>query len=219
MNNEFGKRLKKIREERNMSQDELASLLKTSKQVISRYETSQRIPKITTVYEYAQKLGVSLEELTGYAVTDGQAKLEDNILTDNRKNTETVIRIPVLGTVKAGIPMEAIEEILDWEEISEKMSRQGEFFGLRIKGDSMSPRILDGDVVIVRQQPDAETGDIVIVKINGDDACCKKLIKHSNSISLISFNPAYEPMYFNHDDVISKPVTIIGKVVELRAKF
>ena len=135
MNNEFGKRLKKIREERNMSQDELASLLKTSKQVISRYETSQRIPKITTVYEYAQKLGVSLEELTGYAVTDGQAKLEDNILTDNRKNTETVIRIPVLGTVKADIPMEAIEEILDWEEISENMSRQAEFFGLRIKGD------------------------------------------------------------------------------------
>lgn len=68
MNNEFGKRLKHIRESRNMSQDELANLLGTSKQVISRYETAQRTPKITTVYEYAQKLGVSIEQLTGYTV-------------------------------------------------------------------------------------------------------------------------------------------------------
>ena len=66
MNNEFSKRLKQIRESRNMSQDEFANLLVTSKQVISRYETAQRTPKITTVYEYAEKLGVSLEQLTGY---------------------------------------------------------------------------------------------------------------------------------------------------------
>lgn len=66
MNNEFSKRLKQIRESRNMSQDEFANLLGTSKQVISRYETAQRTPKITTVYEYAEKLGVSLEQLTGY---------------------------------------------------------------------------------------------------------------------------------------------------------
>lgn len=76
MNNEFGKRLKHIREGRNMSQDEFANLLGTSKQVISRYETAQRTPKITTVYEYAQKLGVSLEELTGYDKQSMQPAIE-----------------------------------------------------------------------------------------------------------------------------------------------
>lgn len=129
------------------------------------------------------------------------------------------VQIPVLGDVAAGIPIEAIEDIIDYEEIDEDLARKGEFFGLRIKGNSMSPRIQNGDVVIVRVQPDAESGDIVIAKVNGDDACCKKLLKHNDGITLLSFNPDYEPLSFNKNDVISLPVSIIGKVVELRGKF
>jgi lexA repressor len=129
------------------------------------------------------------------------------------------VQIPVLGDVAAGIPIEAIEDILDYEEIDEDLSSKGEFFGLRIKGNSMSPRIQSGDVVIVRVQPDAESGDIVIAKVNGDDACCKKLLKHADGITLLSFNQDYEPLSFNKQDIISLPVSIIGKVVELRGKF
>ena len=83
----------------------------------------------------------------------------------------------------------------------------------------MSPRIQSGDVVIVRVQQDAESGDIVIAKVNGDDACCKKLQKHDEGISLISLNPEYEPMFFSKKDISDLPVHIIGKVVELRGKF
>lgn len=129
------------------------------------------------------------------------------------------VQIPVLGDVAAGIPIEAIEDIIDYEEIDENLARKGEFFGLRIKGNSMSPRIQNGDVVIVRVQPDAESGDIVIAKVNGDDACCKKLQKHDEGISLISLNPEYEPMFFSKKDIADLPVHIIGKVVELRGKF
>lgn len=129
------------------------------------------------------------------------------------------VQIPVLGNVAAGIPIEAIEDIIDYEEIDENLARKGEFFGLRIKGNSMSPRIQNGDVVIVRVQPDAESGDIVIAKVNGDDACCKKLQKHDEGISLISLNPEYEPMFFSKKDIADLPVHIIGKVVELRGKF
>lgn len=145
--------------------------------------------------------------------------IDCDALASDVKRIEAGVKIPVLGTVVAGIPIEAVEEILDWEEISEKMSRQGDFFGLQIKGDSMSPRMVEGDVVIVRQQADAESGDVVIAKVNGDDACCKKLIKHDDGISLVSFNPAYPPMYFSNKDIMDKPVAIIGKVVELRGKF
>ena len=129
------------------------------------------------------------------------------------------VKIPVLGDVAAGIPIEAIEDIIDYEEIDENLARRGEFFGLRIKGNSMSPRIQSGDVVIVRVQSDAENGDIVIAKVNGDDACCKKLLKHNDGITLLSFNQDYEPLSFNKQDIVSLPVSIIGKVVELRGKF
>ena len=83
----------------------------------------------------------------------------------------------------------------------------------------MQPRIVEGDVVIVRSQNDAESGDVVIVQVNGDKATCKRLAKYASGISLISFNPAYEPMNFTNAEIEQLPVTIIGKVVENRQKY
>lgn len=126
-------------------------------------------------------------------------------------------QIPVYGRVAAGIPIEAVENIIDFEEIP--VDWKGEYGCLIIKGDSMSPRILDGDRVVVKRQDDAESGDIVIAIINGHDGVCKKLIKHADGITLQSLNPAYDPMYFSKESQESVPVTIWGKVVELRGKF
>lgn len=92
-------------------------------------------------------------------------------------------------------------------------------FRLQIHGNSMEPKFSEGDVVIVRQQNDAETDDIVIAIVNGDEATCKKLKKYNDGIVLISTNPAYEPMYFSNKEIMDKPVKIIGVVKELRAKF
>lgn len=128
-------------------------------------------------------------------------------------------QIPVLGEVAAGQPIFAEEKYIDYEEISEKMAKSGTFFGLRIKGDSMSPRISEGDTVIVRQQEDAESGDVVIVLINGDTATCKRLMKYAEGITLLSFNPTYEPMTFSNKEILEKPIKIIGKVVENRQKY
>ena len=129
------------------------------------------------------------------------------------------VKIPVLGRVAAGIPLTATEYIIDTEEIPQAMAADGEYFGLQVKGDSMEPKISDGDVVIVRKQSDADEGDLVIALVNGDDAVVKRLKKYADGIALISTNPAYEPMYFSKADIESKPVAIIGKVKELRAKF
>ena len=129
------------------------------------------------------------------------------------------VKINVLGRVAAGIPIEAVTDIIDTEEITEELAKTGSFFGLQIHGDSMEPRMCNGDVVIVRQQDDAESGDIVIAMVNGDDATCKRLRKYRDGIELISNNPAYQPMFFSNQDIIEKPVKIIGKVVELRGKF
>lgn len=139
------------------------------------------------------------------------------LLGNEESRNETVgVMIPLLGRVAAGIPITAVENIIGQEEISRNMAITGEFFALRIKGDSMSPYIMDGDVVVVKQQNDAETGDIVIALINGHDGCCKKIRKLKTGIMLLSLNPSYEPMIFNHAEIDSTPVYILGKVVEIR---
>lgn len=137
----------------------------------------------------------------------------------NSTSTKSGVTINVLGRVAAGIPIDCVEEIIDTEEITQDMASTGEFFGLQIHGDSMEPRMKDGDVVIVRQQNDAETDNIVIAVVNGNEATCKRLKKYAEGIALISTNPSYEPMYFSNKEIAEKPVRIIGVVKELRAKF
>lgn len=132
--------------------------------------------------------------------------------------------IPILGTSRAGIPNLAIEEVNyddpdEWEEIDPKLAKVGTYLALRIKGDSMQPDLNENDIVIVKSQSDANNGDIVIAKVNGDEACCKKLFKNNDGIILHSLNPLYPPMFFSQSDIQDKPVTIIGKVIELRRKF
>ena len=144
-------------------------------------------------------------------------------LVEERNNIPQVhkkgVTINIYGRVAAGIPIEMIEDIVDTEEISEDMAKTGEYFGLIIKGNSMVPNICDGDIVIIRCQEDAENGDTVIATVNGNDATCKRLRKYKDGIELIANNPSYDPIYFSNQDVIEKPVKILGKVVELRRKL
>ena len=99
------------------------------------------------------------------------------------------------------------------------MAQSGDYFALRIRGDSMEPRMHEGDVVIVRKQDDAETGDVCVVMVNGDDATVKRIKKSPEGLFLIANNPAFEPMFFSNREIDELPVQVIGKVVELRAKF
>lgn len=187
-------------------------------------------PNQTSLEKISNYFGVSVSYLIGEsefktekeAVIDGWNKrIVNDELKDEIRRIEAGVRIPVLGEVPCGIPIEAIELIdaEEWEEIPDRLARTGTFFGLIAKGDSMSPRIQAGDVLIVRQQSDAESGDVVIAKINGEEATCKRLLKQEGGIVLQPFNPAHSPMYFSNAEILKKPVRIIGKVVENRQKF
>lgn len=132
---------------------------------------------------------------------------------------EKGVRIPVLGFVQAGIPVDAIENIVDYEEIPESMARHGEYFGLLIRGNSMEPKMSDGDLVIIKKQPDVDSGDVAVVLVGGDEATIKKVKKRPDGILLIPNNRDYEPMFFSNQDILDLPVTVIGKAVELRAKL
>ena len=205
----FRTRLKQLRKERNINQRELSEYLKVAPSTISMYENGQREPNFEVLEVLADFFNVDMNYLLGK--TDKTTKL----IIDKPQG----LKIPVLGTVAAGIPISAVEDILDYEEVPQSWENQGEFFGLRIKGDSMQPKMDDGDVVIVRQQSDANSGDTVIALVNGDDATCKKLQKTENGIMLVSTNPNYLPMFFTNEEIVTKPVVILGKVVELRSKF
>lgn len=203
------KNIKAKRQELGMSQEELANKVgykdRTS---IAKIETGKVDLSQSKILEFANTLGVTPSYLMGWDETNEESP--------PRKKG---VKIPVLGRVAAGVPIEMIEDVLDYEEITEDMARHGEYFALKIQGDSMSPRIWNNDVVIVRQQDNAENGDIVIATINGDDAVCKRLQKYNDGIALISLNPQYDPIYLKENEVDEKPVRIIGKVVELRGKF
>lgn len=212
----YSERIRELRILHEMSQQDLADRLDVNKVTISQYERGVRKPDLNVLTALCDIFNVSSDYLLG--------KDDVTIRIVGKEGLERLVsartkRIPVLGRVAAGVPIDAIEDVLDWEEIPEAMAATGEFFGLRVKGDSMQPRIAEGDVVIVRSQPDAESGDVVIVQVNGDTATCKRLMKHETGISLISFNPMYEPINFTNEEIERLSVTIIGKVVENRQKY
>lgn len=186
--------------------------IKLNRNDLSQYVSGKVEPRQSKLYILGQALKVNEAWLMGYDVPMHQKGIVE-------PNSSSQIKVPVLGTVRAGLPMEAVENILDYEEISEDMARQGDYFALQIKGDSMEPRIKEGNVVIVRKQPDVESGEVAIVLVNGDEATIKKVQKFNGGINLVPSNPAYEVKTYSNDDIESLPVSIIGKVVELRAKF
>ena len=139
-----------------------------------------------------------------------------DLVEDKSKNNNI---IPVLGYVAAGTPIQAVEEILGYEEIPEKLANTGELFGLRIKGHSMEPRICEGDTVIVKKQNHIKSGELAIVCINGDEGTCKKVMINADGITLISYNPSFPDVFYSAKEVNSLPIRICGKVVKLIATF
>lgn len=127
--------------------------------------------------------------------------------------------IPVYGNIAAGIPIEAIEDIIDQEEISAELAATGEYIALRVKGSSMNPRIMDGDVVIIKRQETIESGEIAAVMVNGNDVTLKQVKVEDNGLWLIPFNSAFPHKFYSKKECADLPIRILGKMVELRAKF
>lgn len=202
----FSKNLKYYLKIRNKTQLDLAKAIGVSNTTINNYVKGYNTPRMDKLDKICNYLRIERSDLL-------------NTSTSEEKKTTSALKIPVLGNVAAGIPISAVEDILDYEEVPISWQNQGEFFALRIKGDSMQPRMESGDVVIVKQQSDANSGDTVIALVNGDDATCKRLEKTDNGIMLVSTNPKYPPMFFTKEDIVTKPVVILGKVVEFRGKF
>lgn len=204
----FAERLKFVMHNRGIKQSVLAYRTGINQSYISKYLSGQYEPKHDKIQKIAKVLHVSDLWLAGY-----ETEMEP-------KETTSAIKIPILGYVAAGIPIEAITDVIDYEEIGPDMVRDGsEYFGLEIKGDSMEPIISNGDYVIVKRQEDCDSGQIAIVCVNGYNATCKKIVKQESGIMLVPFNPSYESVFYSNAEIESIPITIFGIVVEQRRKF
>lgn len=210
----LAKNLKYLRLKNGFSQEDIAKIAdKKSFTTVQKWESGIAEPPIGVASKLATIYGVSLDALYNSNLEDGNESFTDS-------TTTKAVRIPVLGKVVAGIPLEAVEEILDYEEITPELAATGEFFALQIRGRSMEPRMLEGDVVIVKRQDDVESGDVAIVLVNGDEATVKKIKKMDTGITLIATNTSvYEPHFYSNEEIETLPVQILGKVVELRGKF
>lgn len=195
------KSLLELRKARGLTQKDVAAHLSISRQAYANYEAGTREPDLNTLRALSDFFDVSID-----------------YLLDN--SSPNAVKVPVFGKVAAGIPIEAITDIEDYEEITPELAAKGDYIALRISGDSMTPEIRHGDTVIVRLQDDCDTGDIAIVLVNGNDATCKKIKKTPQGVFLVPLNAdAYDEMFYSNEECESFPVRVIGVVAELRRAF
>lgn len=198
-----GDRLKQLRKEKNLNQQQLAEILGVDRTMVGKYEIKNNRPSAAVLDKMSEYFQVSKSYLLGF---------------DTPNNTG--IRIPVLGRVVAGVPIEAITEILDYEEIPETMASQGEYFGLVAQGNSMAPTIIEGDVLIIRKQPCVENGKAAIVLVNGNEATVKRVHVTETSLTLIADNPVvFPPKTYTREEALALPIIVLGVVVEIRRKM
>ena len=224
---DFSDRLKKAMSDKQMKQVDLCNKTGIDKALISNYLSGKYKAKQDKLHKLAIALDVSEGWLMGYDVDMDREWFEEKepskISIDNARYIETTtktIKIPVLGKVPAGVPIEAIQDILGYEEIPASMLKSGNnYFALKIDGDSMYPDYKTGDIIIIKQQNDCNSGDDCVVMVNGDDATFKRVIKQEKSIILKPLNNNYEPYYFNEYEILTKPVKIIGIAIEVRRKL
>lgn len=179
-------------------------------------------PKSDKLALIASFFGVSLDYLMGVSASPLPKSPEwqdaDEFEAELNERPESVW-VPVIGRVAAGFRKIMNEEILGFEPVDYDLAESGRFFALRIAGDSMEPEIKKGSTAIVRCQQDADSGDVCVVSIDKDEATCKRIQKTDNGIMLVSNNPAYPPRYFSAKEIKDEPVTILGRVMEVRTKF
>ena len=231
-------RIRELREEQNIRQADLAKILGVRQNTLSTWETGRYEPDNEMLQKIASHFNTSVDYVLGRTplrdsgVIDAVRMIHlvrtvENMAPDQFDATlnyaqevlsgQKTLKIPVVGVVAAGVPIAAAETVIDHEEIDAQLAASGTFFGLKVRGDSMEPRVRDGDVVIVRRQETADTGDVAVVLVNGEDATVKRVkLEPDGSLWLLPNNPAYAPAHYSAAEIKQLPVTIVGVCVELR---
>lgn len=205
----MGERIKQLRQEKGLTQEELGKYIGVKKAAIMKYEKGNVKNMKRSAIETLSKL---------FNVSPSYLMCLDEPKIDNLGNQ--VVEIPLLGIVKAGYNYLAEENWIGTIDADKSLiGNSNDFFALKVKGDSMSPTLMEDDIVVIKKQDDFENGDIVVAIINGDEATIKKGKKSEAGILLQPLNSNYEPLIFTYDEMKTIPVTIVGIVKQLKREF
>lgn len=205
----FQTRLKQLRTEKNLSQEELAKIFSLAKSTISQYEQGRRTPDLNQVNAFADFFKVSVDYMLGR--TNVRNPDEDIVQKIGGFYPGPLVKIPIVGVIRAGEPILAVQNIEGYEVVELDTVKDGNYFFLRVKGDSMiNANIPDGALVLVRQQNDVDNGSIAVVMVNDEEATVKRIFKTNGELILQPENPKYELKVIKKGDV-----KIIGKVVRI----
>jgi len=209
--NKFAERFSQLIKNSSIDIPKLAQMLGIkSKSTIYRYMNGEMAPKISTVKYASEIFNVNPLWLMGY----DSPKYINKEKTDNLGNP--VISIPLIGTVKAGYDYLAEQYWEGTVDLNKKIADTGEFFALKIKGDSMIPIFFEDDIVIVKKQNDCENNEVAVVIVNGNEGTLKKVRKTDEGIILQPFNQAYSPVMYTNKEIKEIPIVIAGVFQELR---
>jgi len=218
MDNFFANNLRYIREKRGLSKSQLAEKLNVNQSTITRWENGEMGATVTNAFDISRILNIALPDLLGKDLSIDNASYVDII--------SNIVKIPVLGVIKAGTPIEAQEDIIEYVDIPEEWTKGNKrYYGLKIQGDSMYPKYEENDIVIFEQTEDyirANKKDCAVM-VNGDDATFKNVTITESGITLIPLNinnsDGYQPTFYDKEQIKSKPVRIIGIAKEKRTRL
>ena len=208
----FAERLKEARKAKRYSQAEVSRMLGVTQQAVGKWETGRSTPDPQTVARLAEILDTPADVLLGLRKEpDASSAVGRNAFS---RYTES--QVPVVGTVRAGYGALAFEE--DYGQEYARVKDPSNYFYLVVRGDSMEPRIQDGDLALVHRQDTLENGDLGVL-IYGDEGegTLKRYIQRGNCVVLQPFNPAYNELVIKGEDL--NHLHIAGRVVETKAKW
>lgn len=213
INKYIGNKIREFRLKKNITQEELAEYLNTTSQTVSRYEIGERKTNQDILFKLAEYFNVSINDFFPPLSFDNA-----NIVDIN----SNIIKIPVYGTIKAGIPIESQTDIIDYVDIPKEWTKGGkEFYGLKISGDSMFPKYQENDIVIFEHNEDLSqfNGKDCAIMINGTESTFKKLLINEQGIVLQPYNVGYDIMMFSNEEVENLPIKVVGIARERRTKI
>ena len=222
------KSLKNLRKAKGVKQRDVADYLGVSPQAYSTYETGTRQPNIDILTKLAEYFGITTDELLEVGVEKSEPGWKT---VDPEKfppkppvlplpDLFHTVRIPILGSVRAGFDWLAQQEVVGWVEVEEDLvERFPDVFALYVKGDSMEPEIRHNDIAICIPRSQVDNGSIAIICINGDEGTIKRVRFDCEGITVIPSNKAYPPRHYSPEEVETTPITIQALVIETRRKY
>lgn len=213
INKYIGNKIREFRLKKNITQEELAEFLNTTSQTISRYEIGDRKTNQDILFKLAEYFNVSINDFFPPLSFDNASVVDIN---------SNIVKIPVYGSIKAGIPIESQSDIIDYVDIPKEWTKGGkEFYGLKISGDSMFPKYQENDIVIFEHNEDLNqfNGKDCAIMINGTESTFKKLLINDQGIVLQPYNVGYDIMMFSNEEIENLPIKVVGIARERRTKI